>query len=126
MKDFLQKNKVFLVGLAGALVLALTEFTMKPEVDWKVVGFAALMAILSYVSNQWRGQGVTIVGVLGTLAGSFVTIQQTGKFTWTQFILYSAVSVLAAVAPPPKPLGYEKTGTIENAKAEGESINKSK
>jgi len=124
VQTFLEKYKVFLSGLAAALVLALTEFLSQPVVDWKVVGFAALMAILSYVANQWRGQGVTILGIVGTLAYSFVTLQTSGTFTWQQFILSSVVALLAAVAPPAKSLGYEKTAVIEQAKREGDAISK--
>jgi hypothetical protein len=123
-QNFWQRNKVFLTGLAAALALALTEFTVQPTVDWKVVGYAALMAVLSYAANTWRGQGVTILGVLGTLAGTFVSLQTTGHFTWAQFFISAVAAVLAAVASPPKPLGYEKTSTIENAKAQGRQMSK--
>lgn len=122
MKDFLIKNKVFLLGLAAAIAVVVQQFLGTPEINWKVVGFAAGMAALSYVANQWRGQGVSILGIVGTLAGTFVSIHNTGNFTWNQFILASVAALLAAVAPPPKQKEYEKSPTIVEAKKEGEVI----
>lgn len=122
MKDFIIKNKVFLLGLAAAITVVVQQFLGTPEINWKVVGFAAGMAALSYVANQWRGQGVSILGIVGTLAGTFVSIHNTGNFTWNQFILASVAALLAAVAPPPKQLEYEKSQTIVEAKKEGEVI----
>lgn len=122
MSDFLLKNKVFLLGLAAAITVVLQQFLGQPEVDWKVVGYAAFMAVLSYIANAWRGQGVTIAGIIGTLAGTFVAIQQTGNFTWNQFIISSIAAILAAVAPPPKLLEYEESEPIKEAKKEAVEI----
>lgn len=118
MKDFFIKNKVFLLGLAGAIAVVVQQFLGTTEINWKVIGFAAGMAALSYAANQWRGQGVSILGIVGTLAGTFVSIHNTGNFTWNQFILASIAALLAAVAPPPKQREYEKSATIEEAKKE--------
>ncbi len=108
MEKFLSKNKVFLLGLAASIGVALQQLLGKPDVDYKVLGYAALMAVLSYVANQWRGQGITIVGIIGTLAYTYVSINETGNFTWMQFIIAGVASMLSAVAPPPKPDTYEK------------------
>ena len=115
-QTFIQKNKVFLLGLLSAIALTVQQFATQPEVDYKVIGYAAIMAILSFIANQWRGQGVTVMGIIGTLAGAFVTIQSTGHFTWNQFILSAIAALLAAVAPPPKPLSYEHNDNIVAAK----------
>lgn len=124
--ELIEDNKVFLVGLAGALALALQQFLGTPDVNWKAVGFAGLIAVLSYVANAWRGQGVTILGIIGTVSGVFVTLNQTGTFSWQQFFLTSVAAILAAVAPPPKLLEYEKSEPIEEAKAEAEDIKEKK
>lgn len=116
MQTFILKNKVFLIGLAASICVVLQQFLGQPDIDYKVIGFAALMAILSYVANQWRGQGVTILGVVGTLAGTFVSINSTGHFTWNQFIISAVAALLSAVAPPPKPATYEKNVAIVEAK----------
>lgn len=121
-KQFIDDNKVFLIGLAGALALALQQFLGTPEVNFPAVGFAALIAILSYFAKEWRGQGVTILGIIGTVSGVFVQLQQAGTFTWNQFFLASVAAILSAVAPPPKSSGYEESEVIKEAKAEGEEI----
>ena len=118
IKNFFTKNKVLLLGLLSAIAVAIKGFTAGPEIQWKAVGFAALMAALSYIANQWRGQGVTALGIMGTLAYTFVQLNQSGTFTWNQFILMSIAAILAAVAPPPKPVTYEENPMIEKAKEE--------
>jgi membrane protein implicated in regulation of membrane protease activity len=125
LNTFWDKNKVFILGLLGAIAVTLEQFINNPDNDikWKVVGFAALMAVLSYLAKEWRGQSTSIIGILGSLAAAFVTVQNTGKFTWNQFILQAVVAVIAAVASDAKSRGYENTETIKSAKREGEQIN---
>ncbi len=116
--SFWDKWRVFVIGAATSAIFALQELLSKTqeEQDAKVYILAAMMAILSYIASQWRGQGVTITGVIGTLAYSFVTMQQTGNFTWGQFALSALVAILAAVSPPPKPVTYETSKEIVQAK----------
>ncbi len=116
MDKFISKNKVLLLGILGAISVAIKGFIGQDTIEWKAVGFAALMAVLSYIANEWRGQGVTIIGILGTLAYTFVQLQNSGTFTWNQFILMSVAAILAAVSPPPKPRSYEEDPLIHNAK----------
>lgn len=125
MKAFWDKNKVFILGLLGAVALALQPFieASSDDLKWKSVGFAALMAALAYVAKEWRGQTISIIGILGNLAGVYVTIQQTGAFTWNQFILQGVVAIIAAVSADAKSRGYEQTPTIKQAKIQGEINN---
>ncbi len=113
-----QKWRVFVIGAVTSAVFALQELLSKTQEEQsvKVYILAAIMAILSYIASQWRGQGVTITGVIGTLAYSFVTMQQTGSFTWGQFALSALIAVLATVSPPPKPVTYETNKQIVDAK----------
>ena len=123
MKSFWDKNKVLILTLLGAIAVTVQEFTTQPVVDYKVVGFAVLMTVLSYFAKEWRGQGVSITGIIGVLAGTFITIQQTGTFSWLQFITQAAIAVLAAAGADPKSRGYEASSPIVKAKIEGEAIN---
>jgi hypothetical protein len=117
-RAFFVKYKVFLTGLAGAVALSLNQLLSSgaSQDDLRVYLYAAGMAILSYVATQWRGQGVSLLGIIGTLSGVFVSLQTSGTFTWTQFGLYGTVALLAIVAPPPKPLSYEHNPSIVDAK----------
>lgn len=125
MKQFWNKHKVFIFGLLGSITLALQPFieNTQDELKWKTVGFAALMAILSYLAKEWRGQTISIVGIIGNLAGVFITIQQTGIFTWNQFILQGLVAIIAAVTADAKSRGYESAPAIKEAKIQGEIAN---
>ncbi len=122
MEQFWSKNKVFITGLIAAIIAVLTPFIERNEINWKVTGYAVAMAALAYIANQWRGQYVTITGVIGTLAAATYAAMSTGVFTWSQFMLYLVVAIGTAVAPPPKSRGYEKSAVIEKAKAQGEVI----
>jgi hypothetical protein len=115
---FWNRWKVFIIGLASSIVFALQELLSKTqaEQDTKVYLYAVLMAALSFVATQWRGQGMTLIGIVGTLAATFVSLNQTGNFSWTQFIIYGLAAVLSAVAPPPKPQTYETDKDIVQAK----------
>lgn len=124
--NFWEKNKVFITGLLGAIVLGLQPFLTQTQLDWKVLGFAVLMAVLSFIANTWRGQGITIIGIIGSLAFAFTTLQNTGTFSWQQFMLAAVVAILSAVAPPAKNLSYEHSPTIVDAKEEGKKIEEGK
>lgn len=121
METFWSKWKVFFIGLAGSLALALTEFltTTTTTVDWKVFGFAVLIAVLSYLATTWRGSMVTILSTLGSLAAVAATMLTNGTFSWQQFIVYALVAILGAVAAPPKLASYETNPVIEKAKSPG-------
>lgn len=122
---FWNKNKVFILGLLSSIALAIEPFAanVEDEVKWRVVGFAALVAVLSYFAKEWRGQGISIVGIIGNISGVFVTVMNTGHFTWNQFILQAILAILTAAAADPKSRGYENTQVIKEAKKEGEQIN---
>ena len=116
IKTFLGSNKVFILGLLAALAVTLQQFIGEPAVDWKSVGLAGGMAILSFIANQWRGQGLTITGIVGTLAYTFISNWGGGQIDWSQLILISVVAILGAVAPPAKSVDYENSDTIVKAK----------
>lgn len=128
LKTFWNRNKVFILGLLGAIALAIEPFAANSseDVKWKVIGFAVLVAALSYFAKEWRGQGLSIVGILGNVSGVFVTVWNTGHFTWNQFILQMILAIITAAAPDPKSRGYENTPVIKEAKKEGEQISPAK
>ena len=68
------------------------------------------------MSNAWRGQGVTLLGIIGTLAYVFVQNLTSGTtLDWSKIILMAVVAIISAVAPPPKSVNYEKSDVISKA-----------
>jgi len=118
MKSFFAKNKVFILGLLSAIAVVLQEYN-SPTPDYKAMGLAVALAVLSFIANAWRGQGVTILGIIGILSGVFVNAYNSGAhLTWTQMLGAMVAAILAAVAPPPKSVNYEKDPVIMEAKGE--------
>lgn len=118
------KNKVFILGLLGAIALAIQPFASNTneEVKWKVIGFAALVATTSYFARNWRGQSVSILNIIGQIAAAITIVLESGNFRWDQMILQIIIGAIAFAAPDPKSRGYEHTATIKDAKKEGEQI----
>lgn len=134
-ESFWEKNKVLILGLMSAVALAITPFAQTGDpgevVKWTTVGFAAMIAVLSYLGNAWRGQGLTIFGLIGNAAavagsllaqGSLVNPQQ----FIMQLVIQTFIAVAMAAGSDPKSKGYENTQVIKDAKKEGEEIQPAK
>lgn len=126
MKKFLQKYQVLIASIASAVTLALQQFITQTEIDYKAVGLAVLLAVAGVVGNEFRGKGVTVAGFLGVAATAFIAVQTTGNFTWPQFGFSVIVGFLALIAPPPKPIQYEQSTPIAQAKEEAKQIKEAK
>lgn len=98
MKTFLQKNYVLVAGIIAALVLTLQQFLGKGAIDAKALGLSALVAVIGVIANQWKGKGVTITGIIGNVAYSFVSIYNTGTFSWTEFGITAGLTILLALS----------------------------
>lgn len=122
MKKFWDDNKVLIIGLFSALLIALQEFALQAVIDWKVVGLAVGIAGISFIAKNWRGQSSSIIGILGNAAFAFITVYDTGSFSWAQFAIQLTLTFGFAALPDPKSRGYEQTDTIRQAKVEGEQI----
>ena len=118
MKPFWDKHKVFIVGLLSAVALALNELMTSGEVSAKILAYAGFIAALSYLSKNLRGQWATITGIVLTALATYIEQERMGTVTWRQIILQATIALLAAIAPPPKSIEYEKSPTIVQAKEE--------
>lgn len=103
MKYFIQKNYVFISAIVSALILTLQQFIGTTSIDWPAIAYAAFVAIVGTVANEWKGKGITIAGIIGTVANTFITVENTGNFTWDQFMLSVLVAVLTAFVTSLKP-----------------------
>lgn len=118
MKQFLQKNQVFLSGILSAIAVSLQQFLGKPSIDYKILGLALAIGVGGYLGNQLRGKGISVAGLLGIGGTTIATIAQTGTITWAQFGISFVAGLLTLVAPPPKSESYEQSATIVTAKEE--------
>lgn len=102
-QTFWQKNKVFIIGLMSAIALAITPFAQEGNpgdtVKWTTVGFAAAIAVLSYFGKNWKGQGLTIFGIIGNaaaVAGNLLT--QGSHVNVNTFIMQLVIQTFIAIA----------------------------
>ena len=130
-ETFWERNKVLILGLMSAIAVAITPFAQAGDpgdaVKWSTVGFAVLIATLSYLGNEWRGQGMTILGLIGNgaaVAGSLLA--QGSHVNTSQFIIQLIIQTFIAISmtsqSDPKSKGYENSPTIKEAKKDGEVI----
>ena len=97
-KNFIVKNYVFFVGLLSAIALFLEQAVASGPADIKVILTGGLMVVISYVANKWQAGGVTVTGILGSLAYVFVQLYQNGHIDWTQFAVLAAAKIIAALS----------------------------
>jgi hypothetical protein len=105
----MKRYSALIAAGVGAAILVLQQAIAEKNWDLKVVGFSVLIAIVGAVSVNLKGKGASLLGVLGTVGYTFVTIYNTGKFTWGEFTLNAALAVFMVIAsslvpkadPPP-------------------------
>lgn len=122
-KNFWNKNKVLILGVLSAIAIALQPIIAGKSITWPTVGIAAGLAVLSFFAKEWRGQGMSILGIVGIAAQVIHTQISEGTFSWQRAAVSIFVAIVFAVAPDPKSRGYENTAIIKEAKKQGEAIN---
>lgn len=120
MKNFLEKNKVFLLGLFAAIILPANELIQSGVIDFKVILFAVGTAGLSFLARNLRGQWASIAGALGSTFSLLIVQLQTGEVQWAPLVSALLVQIMAIFLPPAKSIGYEQASVIKDAKEEGE------
>lgn len=122
MKEWILKNKVVIIGLLSACLLAVSELVKGGNASVQVLIFSGLIAGASWVARNLRGQWATIIGIFGNALAAYLTQQETGNVSYAQLLLQFIVSLLAVIAAPAKSIGYEQSATITEAIKEGEVI----
>jgi hypothetical protein len=114
-------NKVVLFGILSAGILAVQQLASQYPKDYKVLGLAAFIAILSFLAKNLRGQWGSILGSLlpslGIVLANLETTPPT-PISWWQFAGAIALAVGGVLAPPAKSLSYEQSPTITAAKTQ--------
>lgn len=103
LKYFIQKNYVFVSAILSAILLAMQQFMTTGPIDWLALLYAVFIAVAGTTANQWKGKGITLTGIIGTVANVFVTVNDTGQFTCSQFILSVLFALLTAFLSSLKP-----------------------
>lgn len=122
IKIFWQKYQVLITGALMSIIVAFQQFVNQPTVDWKVVGFAALIALGAWAGNNLRGKGVSVAGLIGAAGYAVSTTFINGKIDLNQLLLSFVIAAGSLVAPPPKSEAYEQSAIIQRAKAEAKVI----
>jgi hypothetical protein len=115
-------NKVVLFGIVSAGILAVQQLASQYPKDYKVLGLAAFIAVLSFLANNLRGQWGSILGsLLPSLGIVLANIEAVPPvpISWWQFAGAVALAIGGVLAPPAKSLSYETSPTILAAKAQG-------
>jgi hypothetical protein len=94
LKVWITKNKVFVAGLLASITMVLQQALLTNEMSIKALGFAVFISVIAYIGNAWKGQGLSLTGIIGTVAFNFSTIQESGKFTWNEFLLTTVLALL--------------------------------
>ena len=109
LKYFIQKNYVFVSSLLSAIVLMLQQAMLNTAgFDWPAVAYAGFVILAGSIANEFKGRGITLAGIIGTVANAFITVNNTGKFTWDQFILSALIAILTAYVTSLKPQVHER------------------
>lgn len=98
MKKFIAKNVVVISGVLSAIALVLQQSLSNHTTDIKAIGLASLIALLSFVANQWKGQGITVFGIISTLAGVFIQQWDGAKLDWNTFALAAIYAVITTLS----------------------------
>lgn len=121
--SFFQEYKVLIFGSVTAVLTALYGLLATPVIDYIVLGYAAFIAVGSYLARNLRGQWGTIVGiVLPTIAVLEDAHIHHTEVNYPYLIVGITVQILAALSAPAKDRSYENSPTIIQAKAEGAEI----
>lgn len=98
MKKFIAQNVVIISGILSALTLVLQQAISNHSTDYKAIGIAAIVAILSFIANAWKGQGITFFGIVATLAGVFVQQYNGTAMDWNTFALAALFAITTTLS----------------------------
>lgn len=132
--DFLNKNKVFIFGLIQFVLTTIVELTSDEKGIYStyIIAYSAVVAALTYLGRNLRGQWASISGavlssvmVFGGLHDSQIPI--TFQIIATRVIMPLTIAILGIFfTSPPKSREYEHTEPIVAAKAEAAAKEKAK
>jgi hypothetical protein len=102
ISSFFNVHKVFILGAASALGVALQQFTSEASPDYKVVAFAGLLAVISYLAKNLTGVAASILSIVGAAVVTISSTATGAKVSWSQLILTTIVAIIGVLAPAPQ------------------------
>lgn len=103
IKDFIYKNIVLVIAVLSGAIIILQQALTDTGMSWMAIGFAITIMVLGKIANAWKGQGLTITGIIGTAAAAFVDTWNGGEFSIKQFIISLGIAILMAIVASLKP-----------------------
>jgi hypothetical protein len=90
--SFWSQWKVVIIGGIASVITVLQQY-LTGSPDPKVVIFAVLVALGSFLAKNLAGQAATIAGIVASLVATISTEYATGHISWLQIILQAVVSI---------------------------------
>lgn len=97
IESFFSGNKVFVLGALSAIGVTLQQYLGSTAVDYKVIGFAAVIAVLSYLAKSLTGAVASIIGVVSSAVLTISQVASGGHVSWNQLILSTVVALIGVV-----------------------------
>lgn len=122
---FLSKNKVFILGAAGAVGIALQQFVGSATVDYKALGFAALIAVVSYFAKNLKGAVSSIAALLGNALVVIGTTAAGTKISYLQIGLQILIGIIGVLSTGQSAVVSTTTSTsssVDSVKAVGQDV----
>lgn len=97
MKEFLIKNKVLCISSLSAILLVLQQAFLAASINYVTLAYAVAVALIGVIANSWKGAGITLTGIIGTVCYAFMTSYNGGAFTWKEFGVTAATALVSAL-----------------------------
>lgn len=97
IESFFSGNKVFILGSLSAIGVVIQQYVTQATIDFKVVGFAIVIAVLSYLAKALTGTVASIVGIIAGVATTVSQVAAGGKISLGTLILSTALAVIGVV-----------------------------
>ncbi len=108
LTEFWTKNKVFILGLIGAVVYAIMTIDTSVEITWTSMVMPAIIAIGSYIGRNTKGQLTTVIGIgitifIGYMQSKDETGHHLNSAELAQYVIMQlGVLYFGFAAPTPK------------------------
>lgn len=97
IESFFSGHKVLVLGGLSSIGVVLQQFLDSGPIDYKVIGFAAVIAVLSYLAKSLSGTVASILGIIGGVVSTVSQIATGGSISWGQLVLSTIIALIGVV-----------------------------